>query len=87
MMRDQTFFLDLENSESEVEYWKSLKVVCDEELISHKESDRTGVTKSVSRDIDQLFEKKTLSELNEIETQIQQKVLTQLRTHSNQTRI
>lgn len=73
---DIQYYLDLEQSERNIEFWKALLIICDDELSKHKSIGRptTGISDEIEDDIYRLMENKTYNQLCVLQEQVEKKL-------------
>jgi len=73
---DINYYLELENDEKNISFWKSLLIICDEEISKHKSigGPTTGISDDIEKDIHHLMENKTYNQLCKLEDQVKQKL-------------
>jgi len=73
---DIQYYLELENEEKKISFWKSLLIICDEEISKHKSigGPTTGISDGIEDEIHHLMENKTYNQLCKLEEQVKQKL-------------
>jgi len=73
---DIQYYLELENDEKNISFWKALLIICDEEISKHKSigGPTTGISDDIEKDIHLLMENKTYNQLCKLEEQVKQKL-------------
>ncbi|ORX85106.1 hypothetical protein BCR32DRAFT_262515 [Anaeromyces robustus] len=73
---DIQYYLELENDEKNISFWKSLLIICDEEISKHKSigGPSTGISDDIEDEIHHLMENKTYNQLLKLEEQVKQKL-------------
>ncbi|KAI9021945.1 mid region of cactin-domain-containing protein [Hyaloraphidium curvatum] len=76
--RDIRMYLELEKDETNIEFWKAMLVVCEDELSKHRSSmargRKPGVSAAVLADIDRLLRDKNFEQLTVLQRQVEDKL-------------